>query len=184
MMDRLTIQPVSCRADEIGRWLYALQQVRQKTRKLIEGASVEMLDWAGPDDDQNSIGTLLYHIAFVELSWIYLDTLQMEFPEHVQTLFPHQGWNDANELTVVRSLSVEDHVARLDASRQITFDLLIDMPLEEWHRPRPPVDGKDYVSTPEWVVFHLIEHEAGHAAQISSLARRWRKRRAYEELDR
>lgn len=175
MTDHLTITPVACQADEIGRWIYALEQVRKKTLATVAGAPSELLDWGGPNDDQNSIGSLLYHVAFVELSWIYLDTLQMEFPEGVQALVPLQGWNDANQMAVVKGVSLEEHIARLDESRRITLSLLTEMSLEEWRRPRPPVDGKDYVSSPEWVVFHLIEHEAGHAAQISSLVRRWKR---------
>ena len=48
------------------------------------------------------------------------------------------------------------------------------MDLAEWRRLRPPVNEQNYETTPEWAVFHLIEHEAGHAFQISSLKARWK----------
>jgi hypothetical protein len=38
-------------------------------------------------------------------------------------------------------------------------------------RPRTP-PNEDYEGTPEWVLFHLVEHESGHAFPISALKSR------------
>jgi hypothetical protein len=43
--------------------------------------------------------------------------------------------------------------------------------LDDWRRLRSP-DDVDYRVTPEWAVFHLVEHEAGHSFQISALRSR------------
>jgi uncharacterized damage-inducible protein DinB len=48
-----------------------------------------------------------------------------------------------------------------------------DLPPEEWSRLREP-EGEPYAVAPAWMVFHLVEHEAGHAAQIASMRRRAR----------
>ena len=50
-----------------------------------------------------------------------------------------------------------DHVRRMD--------------LTEYRRVRAP-EGEHYEVTPEWVVYHLVEHEIGHAYQMRSLERR------------
>jgi hypothetical protein len=42
---------------------------------------------------------------------------------------------------------------------------------EDWPTLRSP-HGEDYDVSPEWAVFHLVEHEAGHAYQILSTWRR------------
>lgn len=42
---------------------------------------------------------------------------------------------------------------------------------EDWSRLRDPA-GEDYAVSPAWVVFHLVEHEAGHAAQIAVMKKR------------
>ena len=64
------------------------------------------------------------------------------------------------------------HLSRLERSRATFLEAFRGMSLGEWRRPRRPGDRADYAVTPEWVVFHLVEHEAGHAFQISSLKAR------------
>ena len=54
---------------EVGRWLAALEDGRRDTLRELETVRPEMLDWR-PDAPLNSIGTLLYHIALVETSWL------------------------------------------------------------------------------------------------------------------
>jgi hypothetical protein len=62
--ERLALDPI---ADdpEVGRWLAALVDGRRDTLRELERVTPEMLDWY-PDAPLNSIGTLLYHVAFVE----------------------------------------------------------------------------------------------------------------------
>lgn len=57
--------------------------------------------------------------------------------------------------------------------RSIFQDAFYGMSMADWQLLRTP-DGEEHV-TPELVVFHLVEHEAGHAAQIGSLRRRSKK---------
>jgi hypothetical protein len=45
------------------------------------------------------------------------------------------------------------------------------MSLADWRTPRSP-KNEDYSVTPEWMVFHLVEHEAGHIFQVSALRSR------------
>jgi uncharacterized damage-inducible protein DinB len=71
-------------------------------------------------------------------------------------------------LTPLPSASLADHLERLDRSRRIFLDDMVSMNLEDWRRARSPVNA-DYHVTPEWVVFHLVEHEARHADQMRFL---------------
>lgn len=65
-----------------------------------------------------------------------------------------------------------EHVGRLNRSREVFLKELKKISFAEWRRLHlDPQDG-EYEVTPEWVVFHLVEHEAGHAFQISSLKAR------------
>jgi len=171
-------QPAGC--DEIGRWLWALAEVRQRTLKLADDCDQQTLDWTS-DDGENCIGTLLYHIAIVEMSWLYLDLLRQEFPEDVQYLLPLPVADENRRPSPLIGASLIEHVSRLHATREITVAILREMDAQEWRRLRPPIDGLDYEVTPEWAVFHLIEHEAGHAAQISSL--KARSQRHFESHD-
>lgn len=58
---------------EIGRWLWAMNEVRRRTLRLVDALDQRVLDWEGPDGRENAIGTLLYHIALVEMSWLFMD---------------------------------------------------------------------------------------------------------------
>lgn len=160
--------------DEIGRWLWALEATRRRTLELIAGLDQATLDWAGPDGRENAIGSLLYHIAVVEMSWLHFDLLlQKEFPQEVGRDYPWEPWNAEAVLTSVQGASLAEHLGRLERSRAVFLDAFRGMTLEDWRRLRTFGGDADAV-TPEWVVFHLVEHEAGHACQISSMKRRAR----------
>ncbi len=170
MLDALEMHTLPNRQPEIGQWLWAMQEVRQKTVNSVKDLDQRTLDWAGQEGGENAIGALLYHIALVEMSWLFMDILEQDFPDAVKAAFPHAMATETR-LTPVPSVSLEDHLQRLNNSRSIFLDALRDMSLDDWHRLRSPKDTP-YTVTPAWVVFHLIEHEAGHAAQIRSLKKR------------
>jgi hypothetical protein len=48
----------------------------------VRGGNLDQqtLDWQGLDRSENSIGSLLYHIALVEMSWLFMDLLEDELP--------------------------------------------------------------------------------------------------------
>jgi uncharacterized damage-inducible protein DinB len=161
--------------DEIGRWLWAMQAVRSKTLELVEGLDQATLDWEGPDGRENSIGSLLYHIALVEMSWLHFDLLlQEDFPPEVKRDFPFEMGGGPPGLTRVPNISLEEHLGRLERSRTVFLDAFRGMTLDDWRRLRTFGGDADEVS-PEWVVFHLVEHEAGHACQISAMKHRVRR---------
>lgn len=175
MTNELKIDPVSAADPEIGRWLWALEEVRKRTLRLISDLDERLLDWRGPDGAENSVGSLLYHIGLVEMSWLFYDLLQQEFPPEVEELFPTPMADDAGKVSQVVGVSLAEHQRKLARSREIALSYFQIMSLEEWRRLRPPVNVQPYETTPEWAVFHLVEHEAGHAFQISSLKARWNR---------
>lgn len=169
--ERLEVTPLAGYPVEIGRWLWALEAVRSKTLKVVRGMDQATLDWQGPDGRDNAVGSLLYHIGLVEMSWLFLDVLQREFPAEVQGDFPVDAGSSEAGLTPVLGVPLEVHLGRLTRSRSVFLETMRHMPLDDWRRLRGPGD-EDYDVTPEWVVFHLVEHEAGHAYQISSIRHR------------
>ena len=66
-------------ATEIGVWLAALSDCRARTHKAIAGIRNDELEWVCPLST-NTIGTLLYHVAAIELDWLYSEILEQEFP--------------------------------------------------------------------------------------------------------
>ncbi len=158
--------------EEARRWLWALEELRRRTLRIMQGLDQRTLDWEGPNGDENAIGTLLYHIALVEMDWLFMDIREVDMPAAVRELLP-QPMRTGKRLTPMRGVALSLHMDRLDRSRRILLEDLRSVTLEDWRRPRNP-KGADYSVTPEWIVFHLVEHEAGHASQIASLKARKR----------
>lgn len=159
----------------IGIWLWAMEEVRRRTLRLIDGLDQRTVDWEGADGRENAIGTLLYHIADVEMGWLFWDVLQSGLPASLEGDFPHPPRGADGRLTPVLGEPLASHMGRLTRSRKVFLETFKTIPPEEWRRLRMPKD-EDYAVTPEWVVFHLVEHEAGHAFQISSLKARATRR--------
>jgi len=172
MKTRNIIDALPGYAGEIGRWLWMMEEVRRYTLKTVHGLSQEVVDWEGPAGDENSIGTLLYHVALVEIDWLYFDLRGVPYPGPVAAMFPHPD-RAGKRLTPVRAVPLHVHLDRLERSRKVFLADLAGMTVEDWHRPRSPA-GADYEVTPEWTVFHLVDHEAHHAEQMRFLRTRYR----------
>ena len=170
MSDRL-VEPLVVFSPEIGRWLWALEEARRLTVRLVEGLDQRILDWEGLDGRENAIGSLLYHIGLIEMSWLYLDILVGPVPDFVEREFPYEDRDGEGRLSRVLGVPLQTHLDRLHWSRRIFLDTFAGMSVEEFRRPRRPADSTD-AATPEWIIYHLVEHEAGHAFQISSLRAR------------
>lgn len=168
----LQVAPLPGYEAEIGTWLWAMQEVRRRTLRLVEGLDQRTLDWEGLDARENAIGSLLYHIALVEVGWLFGDILlQSDLPASLKVDLPFESRNAAGRLTPVLGVPLDVHLGRLTRTRESFLKTFREIPIEEWRRLRDP-EGEDYSVTPEWAVFHLVEHEAGHAFQISSLKAR------------
>jgi len=174
MRDVLQLIPLAGFETEIGRWLWALEEVRRQTLDSVMDLDPSTLDWAGAQGNENAIGSLLYHIALVEMSWLFMDIFERELPSEVVSLFPHAMATEGR-LTPVLGISLDAHLDRLRRSRGIFLETLRGMSVDDWHRLRSPKDAP-YQVTPAWATFHLIEHEAGHAAQIRTLKARAHRR--------
>ncbi len=153
----------------IGRWLWALEDTRRETKKSLENLDQSVLDWTSPHGG-NSIGTLLYHIGLIELDWLYVEALEnTPWPQELKDLFSINDRDDQHVLSVVCNISLTEHLRRLDLLREHLLAAFHEMSLEEFRRPR---NFPDYDVTPEWVLHHIIQHEAEHRGHIQML-RSW-----------
>ena len=63
--EQLIVGTQLSREPEIGRWLWALQNTRERTMREIARLTPAMIDWLPPDGG-SSIGAILYHLADIE----------------------------------------------------------------------------------------------------------------------
>jgi uncharacterized damage-inducible protein DinB len=164
---QLAVDTVAGFDPETGRWLWALEDVRRVLKARLNDLPQALIDYQPPSS--NSVGTLLYHIALVEADWLYVEVLGGRWDPAVQALLPHAARTDDGRLTPVPGVSAAEHIRRLDAVRQAFLGPFRGMSVSDWRRPRVL---PEYTVTPEWVVYHLIEHEAHHRGQIFDLLRR------------
>jgi uncharacterized damage-inducible protein DinB len=153
--------------NEIGRWLWCLEDVSESLLKELKGISQRVLD--GKIDERQTIGSLLYHIALIEADWLYEEVLCTEWDPEIRSLFPADSRSEDGSITHIEGQSLEEHVDRLNRVRAVFLSHFQTMDLVDWRKPRVL---EDYDVTPEWVVYHLIEHESHHRGQIFHLLRK------------
>jgi uncharacterized damage-inducible protein DinB len=132
--------------------------------KKIEPLPPEALDYSPHGRRIETIGTLILHVAAVEWSWIFEDIND--------TAMDYEKWKHAFALR-------EDIDQLTGLERQFYLDRLSEVRKEvyEWFKGIKDDDldrvirlGDTDVNI-EWVLFHIIEHEAMHVGQISVLKR-------------
>jgi uncharacterized damage-inducible protein DinB len=163
--ERLVVEAQLNSAPEIGRWLWALQDARQRTLRDVSQLDPAIIDWTAPGSG-SSIGTILYHIADIEADWLYVEVLEQPFPPEVAALFPYATRDEQDQLTQVRGHSLEQHLKRLETVRGLLLGVFQPMDLSDFRRARSLAS---YDVTPEWVLHHLMQHEAEHRGQIGAV---------------
>lgn len=159
---QLIIEPLPGCAPEIGRMLWMMEDARRRTLKALDGIEQAALDWQPPANG-NSIGTLLYHIAAIEMDWLAVEVMENTLDKSVWEWFPYDVRDADGKLTVVSGLSLDEHYKRLDAVRDLLLACFKAMTAEEFRRPR---SLPDYDVSPEEVLHHLMQHEAEHRGEI------------------
>jgi len=163
--EALAIVSIGAAVPEIGRYLWMLQDTRQQTEQALAGLDPTVLNWS-PLPAANTIGTLLYHIAFVEADWLYEDALEQPIPAAVAALLPQSDRNHDGHLTVVTDRTLAQHLSVLVAVRERLIAAFSAMSLDDFHRLRP---RPRYDVSPEWCVYHLVEHEVEHRGEIRTI---------------
>ena len=91
----------------------------------------------------------------------------------MKTLLAYPYRNEAGMLWPVAGESLEQHTERLQEARRNLLAAVHGLSVEEFRRDRRL---NDYVTTPEWILYHLLEHEAHHAGEIRTLRQLWEGR--------
>ncbi len=163
--ERLIIEPLPDYEPEIGLLLGMLEESRDRTKERLAGLTDDEIAWT-PGPGLNSIGTILYHLALIEADWLYAEALEQAFPPEAMALFPDDARDDAGRLTVTRGASLQEDIERLDAVRAMLLAAFRGMTLAEFRRVRVL---PEYDVTPEYVLHHLMQHEAEHRGEIGML---------------
>lgn len=161
----LAVEVVEGCVPEIGRLLWLLEVARQRLWERLAGVTQEVLDFQL--SNENSIGTLLYHIAAIEMDWLYTEVLEgAAFPPEVDALMCFGVRDEVGRLMVVNGRSLQEHLHVLDRTRQYLLETFQQMELADFRRVR---HFENYSCTPEWMLHHLIQHETEHRGQMMAI---------------
>jgi uncharacterized damage-inducible protein DinB len=166
---RLPAVPAAASAGA-AQWLTLLAEGRARTLRGLEGLGAAELDAACPELPV-SIGSQLAHLAAIEVDWLWTDLKAEPVPAEEIARFPFADVRDGEgRLSAVRGLSLEEVLALLEQARaQLVAHVagLSDGALTE------PVHGPGGCSTPEWILNHLLQHEAEHRGMIRRMRSWW-----------
>jgi uncharacterized damage-inducible protein DinB len=156
---------------DIGRLVWMLDAARRRTlRELEDIAAVHeqaILDWK-PGPQANSVGTILYHLALIEEDYLYCEVLQKPLPAVLEALFPYDVREEDGVLSPVTGQTLATHLQRLEICHDQLRSAYHIMTLDDFRRLR---HLESYSATPEWVLHHLIQHEAEHRSQLFAALR-------------
>ena len=146
-----------------------MENVRQLLLKEIKDLTQEELDYTPDIDKIETIGTLLFHIADVENSWMFEAVESQELDmETWKYAFPLRQQLDPRQQTG----------KPLDYCLKILSDTR-EKVLQNVIKFRDSDLDKQYSNrfgnfTLEWVLFHNQQHESHHIGQINLLKRMYR----------
>ena len=161
---QLILKPLPEAVPEIGLALTMLADARRRTLRALDGLDARSLDWI--ESGGNSIGTLLYHLAAIEMDWLFTEVAEGKLDQSVWDNFPHPVRDVNGRLTLVTGVTLVDHLARLETTRRILLATFQPMTLADYRQPRSLVR---YDVSPEWVLHHLMQHEAEHRGEILTI---------------
>ena len=172
MTERVVITPAEGYTPKIGAYLAKMEDVRGRTLKYVEGMTPEQLAWS-PNDNCESIATLLLHIAAAERSWIGEDIMRKPMNEWWKIAFPIRY-----DIPQISGKKLSYFTDILATTRQETKDALKTLTDNDLSREIAPLDPGDPANTEkrfsiEWILYHVLEHEAHHKGQIAVMKRLW-----------
>jgi uncharacterized damage-inducible protein DinB len=170
----------------VGLFVAQLDDLSRRLTEDTRGLTPEALGWqAAPG--MNTIGMLLAHIAIVEVFWVQVGPRALRTYETESVLGIALADGDGMPLPegapppaslAGRDLTFyDDLLARARAHTMAHLTPLGDDALDvETSRTRKNGNVEHY--TVRWVLYHMVEHMAGHYGQINLLAHLYRISRA------
>lgn len=153
----------------VGRLVTMLTDTRRRLHRDLEDLQSEELD-ASPAWGANSIGTLLYHIAAIELDWTFVDLQGGDedgFPEGASDWFPVDVREEDGRLTPIVD-PLERHLDRLEWVREHLLETLRAMSDADLDRTFNDGDPEQEVGG-SFILHHLMQHEAEHRGQMGEI---------------
>ncbi|GMR68734.1 MULTISPECIES: DinB family protein [Bacillus] len=153
--------------------LYAMvADTFKRLQKLVEGTDEKELSFKGSENNENSIGQLLQHLAVVDLHWVY----RLKGEEIPPALENKYGplLNEIGELPSLREYTLQQLMQDYEAVQHMFHEEC--MKLTENDLTRDVFYEKGENATIRWGIWHIADHNRYHQAHISQLRTLYRAR--------
>ena len=166
--DTLLIKDIPGYSHDISRLISMINYARQVTLSSVEGLTVKELDFQ-LDEESNSIGALLLHIASVEFFY-----QKCCFEERDLTEEEYKIWLTALDLgekgrNEIKGNDLDYYLSKLNDIRDETYRLFKEKD-DEWLHKESDIWGQTGNNYFMW--FHTFEDEINHRGQISLIKKR------------
>ena len=176
--------PKGYRSREAGLFVAQLDELTQRMKQDTRGLEPRELEWQ-PAPGMNTIGMLLAHIAVVEVFWIQVGPLGRKRFDFRGVLgiaadddglpLPPDG-KPPRTLQGKRLAFFDRLVAKARAHTKRVANRLTEADLDR-EVTRTRRDGTKEAFNLRWVLYHMLEHLAGHYGQILLLRHHYRAAR-------
>ena len=158
----------------VGLMAASLDDESRRLREIVSGLEVEHLEWQ-ERPGRNSIGMLMAHLAAMEIAWFYVVCAGLSHDENERVIQDHLGVGDICGMPLpadgvhpesLKGRDLESYFALLARARRATHERL-----KTWDDPSldATLDFFRLTLSRRWVLYHVLEHFAGHLGQIGSL---------------
>jgi uncharacterized damage-inducible protein DinB len=156
----------------VGTLAAGLDDQLRRLEHAVEALSVEALEWQSAPGT-NAIGMLLAHLALVEVWWIRMAPagegsfrdMDARFREVLGIGADDDGMpaDGRGFPAALRGRTAKDYVALLRTARASVHEVLRGWTDADLART---VTGKRGTVSYRWILYHVLEHFAGHFGQV------------------
>jgi len=186
LLSRLLAPAGGTPSPQAGLFLWQLDDQSHRLAEDTRGATPEELAWQ-PAPGMNTMGMLLAHVAAVEVGWIEVGFLGQPWRNGKEREVLGLAWEDigipleadasAPPQLAGRPLDYfDDLLRRARAHTRHALASVADADLERRFRMDFP-DGVELEGNAGWVLYHVLEHQAGHYGQINLLRHQYQARK-------
>ena len=181
LVREVLVMPPGCRSSAAASFIAQLDDQTTRLTADTRALTPAALEWQ-PAPGLNTIGMLLAHIAVVEAFWTQVGPLGLtEF--ETKSVIGIGTDDDGMPLAAggappanLRGKDIayfDDLLARARTYSRQAIARLTDADLER-EITRTRRDGSVHMTTVRWILYHMVEHQAGHYGQINLLAHQHR----------
>lgn len=159
------IEPLEGYSPQIGVMVYMLEDLKSRITDMVKDMNTQQIDYL-VDDEANSIGSLVLHLASTE-AYFQIETLEDRTftPEEKEKWMIGAGLGEATR-EKIKGKPIGHYLDIWDGVRKKTLEGLKQKD-DTWF-----AKNIDESMNYHWAWYHVMEHQANHMGQIAHIQKR------------